>query len=196
MRLSFMISPNAFPNLDRQTKADHQDRTLLLVDLERELSDKTKSEKRDFEIFGVKIGSDQIALFGLPGLGLLLFNLGAIALYVTKHAETLEVEEASNWSFLLRGWQFSVLTYFVVVGLPFVAALYTWIRIQDRTPKTWLLSILLIGCSLFVAYGIHQLRRRVGLKDGEAITMVTENGSFGNRMSTRSLNRKSSRRFP
>jgi hypothetical protein len=129
-------------------KTDPQNRTLVLDDLERKLSDETRFGKRDFEIFGVKIGSDQIALFGLPALGLLLFNLGAIALYAAKHAERLEVKEASNWSFLLQGWQFSVLTYLVVAVLPFAAAVYTLIRVQDRTPKTSLLGTLVIGVSL------------------------------------------------
>jgi hypothetical protein len=175
---------HSFPNLNSEMKTDLQNRTLLLGDLERKLSDETRFGKRDFEIFGVKIGSDQIALFGLPALGLLLFNLGAIALYAAKHAERLEVKEASNWSFLLQGWQFSVLTYLVVAVLPFAAAVYTLIRVQDRTPKTSLLGTLVIGVSLFVVHGIHQLRRRVGSKDAEAI---------GAR--ARSFNRRSSRRF-
>jgi hypothetical protein len=146
----------------------------LLVDLERELSDKTKSEKRDFEIFGVKIGSDQIAFFGLPGLGMVLFNIGAIALYVVKHVEKLEVEEASNWSFLLTGWRFCVLTNLIVVVLPLAAAVCTWYRV-DRTPRTSFLSVLVIGSSFFVAYAIHQLRRRVR-SENEAIGADAQNG--------------------
>jgi hypothetical protein len=47
---------HAFPYLTSEIKADHQNQTLLLADFDRRLSDEARSGKRDFDIFGVKIG--------------------------------------------------------------------------------------------------------------------------------------------
>jgi hypothetical protein len=120
-----------------------------------------ESQRRDFEIFGVKIGSDQVALFGLPALGFLLLNFGALAFYVARYSESFHDDQASDWSLLLRGRVFAALNYTLVLLVPLSAAILTWLQVRDSTPKTQVLSVVVFGTGIFAGLGTWKLRRRV-----------------------------------
>jgi hypothetical protein len=159
----------AFPDLSNWINAHGEYQTLELADLKNNLSEERQAEKRDFDVFGVKIESDQIAIFGLPTLAFLLFNLGIVARYMANHVEKIDVEVASNWSFLLRGWPFEILTLAVAILLPIAAAAATWIRVHDRALLTSILSGVAIVSALFAAHSLFLLRRCLSSEsEGEA----------------------------
>jgi hypothetical protein len=145
----------AFPNLSAYV----QDKNERLISIKNRLLEKT-SEKQEFDLFGVKIGSDQIAIFGLPTLAILLLNFGAVARYVAKHAVAMDVEVVSNWSFLLKGWLFGLLALAVVIVLPLGSVIVTWIYLHDRTPQTVVMSCMAIISILFAGHSMFLLRSR------------------------------------
>lgn len=98
----------AFPNLEKlPAQYQIEDPGALPTLLEKTV---TQQQKGELEIFGAKVPSDLIALLGLPILAILLFQFSAVGFYVRSHIERIGEEEAAEWSFLLQGWPFLIMS--------------------------------------------------------------------------------------
>jgi hypothetical protein len=155
----------AFPNLDRLSDNYQKQR---LNSLKASLETATQQSKGDLEILGAKIPSDLITRFGLPVLATLLFQFSAICFYAASHIERLEEEDASQWSFLLTGWPFWLLSFGAVFALPVVAgALSSW-KLFSAQGKPWyenwidaVFFIIALACAATAFFGLRTLRSRV-----------------------------------
>jgi hypothetical protein len=94
----------AFPN--PATLGVHY-RSLKFDDLKSILEEQSKRTKGELELFGTKAPNELITWLGIPLLGLLLLQFAATCSYITDHSAEIGIDEASQWSFLLKG--FSVL---------------------------------------------------------------------------------------
>jgi hypothetical protein len=120
----------AFPNLDRLPDNYQEQR---LNSLRTSLEKATQNGKEEIEALGAKIPSDLFPLFGLPVLAILLFQLSAVAFYVRNNIEQLEVEEASQWSFLLNGWPFVILSIGTIFVLPTAASVLSFVYVRGES---------------------------------------------------------------
>jgi hypothetical protein len=130
----------------------------------------------DLDVFGVKIPSDFIALFGLPVLAALLFQFAAVGSYVASHCEQVELDEASEWAFLLKGWPFMVMAFGAICLFPLGAAISTWVFLIGSNPlsKPWHLAFSLIVAMLSVFAFIEILRVRSRVCETEQTKRVGE----------------------
>jgi hypothetical protein len=152
----------AFPALEKLPD-DYQNKRL--ASLSTELDEATQKSKEEIEVFGAKISSELIPLFGLPILAIFLFQFSAVAFYVASNVERIEVEEASQWSFMLRGWPFLILSAGTIFGLPAAAATLSFIRVQGETilprPINFLFAVLVVIYAFGALFSLWILRSRV-----------------------------------
>jgi hypothetical protein len=153
---------NAFPNL---TNLGKQYRSLRLPDLDAILADESKRSKGTLEIFGVKIPSEAVVWLGLPSLGAILWQFGMVARYIDRRATSLGLEEASEWSFLLREPALSLFGIGTTVALPLTATILSISFVTTETWYRWLLwpaiaVLICLGCYVS-ASSLLSLRRRV-----------------------------------
>lgn len=117
------------------------------------------------KVFGIKFSSDLIPLFGLPTLAVFLFQFSAIGFYVASNVERLEHEEASQWSFLLRGWPFFLLCFGTVLFLPVVASILSLLPLPGDAllakPVNLVFGTTVVGLSLAAFIALEILRSRV-----------------------------------
>ncbi len=155
----------AFPDLDALPDNYRKQR---LASLHTLLEEATRQSKTDLEVFGVKIPSDLITRLGLPFLFVLLFQFAAICCYSARHVERLEEEEASQWSFLLDGSPFFLLSFGTIFCLPVAAAILSLWKLLSARGGFWsanpfdvVLSFIVSVCAA-VAFGwLWLLRSRV-----------------------------------
>jgi hypothetical protein len=152
---------NAFPNLST-LPSTLQDEGL---DSLGPLLQAAQQQKGELEVFGAKIPNELIALLGLPALAILLFQFSAVGFYVASNVEWLDQEEASEWSFLLRGWPFLIMSVGTIFVFPALASVLTFFFLpgENSSPKPITLALTIIvvmfGAVAFVA--IQRLRSRV-----------------------------------
>jgi hypothetical protein len=122
----------------------------------------------DIELFGTKFSRDLIPLFGLPILIVLLFQFSAVGFYGASRVQKLEEEDASQWSFLLKGWPFWILSCGAIFVLPSVASILSLWRFFAVPGETLLPRSVYIGLGIAVALisaigfiSLERLRRRV-----------------------------------
>jgi hypothetical protein len=155
----------AFPNLERISD-DYQDKRL--VSLGTVLEEGTQQSKEQIEVFGAKISAEVIPLVGLPILIVFLFQFSAVGFYGAGHVERIEEEHASQWSFMLRGWPFLLLSFGTIFVLPATASilsLWMFFKLPEGMlfPKSVyavLISAVVI-CSLVAFISLERLRLRV-----------------------------------
>jgi hypothetical protein len=156
----------AFPNLEKLPDAyQNQKLRSLGTSLSESVAQQPKAE---LEVFGAKLPSDLIALLGLPVLAILLFQFSAVGFYGASRAGQLDDEDASHWSFMLRGWPFVATSFGTIFLLPAVAAgfsLWKLLRVQDEMllpkPVYLGLSIVVVACSLIAFVSLARLRALV-----------------------------------
>jgi len=70
------------------------------------------------QVFGITIPQQLVVLFGVPGLTVLLLQLGALCEVLATQSRFISDSLASRWSFLLRGLPFLSLGALALVGVP------------------------------------------------------------------------------
>ncbi len=152
----------AFPNLDRLPD-NYQ--TQRLSSLQTSLEEAIRKSEEEIEVFGAKIRSDFVPLFGLPMLVIFLFQFSAVAFYVSSNVERLETEEASQWSFLIRGSPFWVLSFGAIFVVPAAASILSFVSVPGETllpkPISLLLAIVVVVCAAAAFFALQNLRLRV-----------------------------------
>ena len=169
----------AFPNLEKLPDAyQNQKLRSLGTSLSESVAQQPKAE---LEVFGAKLPSDLIALLGLPVLAILLFQFSAVGFYGASRAGQLDDEDASHWSFMLRGWPFVAMSFGTLFLLPTVAAcLSFWklLRVQDEMllpkPVYFGLSIVVVACSLIAFVSLRRLRSLIPERSDDSGTSAME----------------------
>jgi hypothetical protein len=156
----------AFPDLSKW--AEHYN-SLGLADLQLVLGEESKRSKGELEIFGAKIPNELVALIGIPSLILLLLQFISTIGYLLNNSEPINVDQASKWSFMLKGFGFLLFGISTILLLPISASVGTlmfaipesWYRI----PVWYTLSLAVIILSLVATVTLDMLRRRVRYDD-------------------------------
>jgi hypothetical protein len=129
------------------------------------LEEAAQQSKEQIEVFGAKISNELIPLFGLPVLAIFLFQFSAVALYVTSNVDRLEVEDASQWSFLLNGWPFLTLSFGAIFVLPAAASIANFFSVPGETflpkPISLLFAIAVVVCAAAAFLVLQRLCSRV-----------------------------------
>lgn len=124
-----------------------------------------QQKKGDLELFGAKVSSDLIALLGLPILAILLFQFSAVSFYVRFNVEGIEEEVATNWSFLLNGWPFLIMSLVTSFVFPVCISVWTLVFVWGRDLRSNLtylaLLIIVLMCSMTAGFAMLQLRAKV-----------------------------------
>jgi hypothetical protein len=149
-----------FPNLNKLPN-DFQNQRLDSLNTFLQTAEQSKA---DIEIFGAKISSELIPLFGLPGLFILLFQFSAVARYIRSNVKRLEIDEASNWSFLLSGWPFLALSCATVFLLPAAASILSFLLVPGEAllprPINLVLMLLVVLYAWTAFRALWRLRLR------------------------------------
>jgi hypothetical protein len=156
----------AFPNLS--TWGEHYG-SLKLSDLDIVLGEQSKKSTGELEIFGAKIPNELVALIGIPSLILLLLQFISTAGYLLRTVDPINVEQASQWSLMLKGFGFFLFGFSTTFILPISASVGT---VTFATPETWYripvwcsLTTFLCILSLVALLMLDMLRRRVKYDD-------------------------------
>jgi uncharacterized membrane protein len=106
-----------------------------------------------------------IALLGLPILAVLLFQFSAVGFYIASNVERIEENEASESSFLPKGWPFFAMSLGTILILPSIASvlIFAFPLEQDWWSKPMHLSLMIIvvASSAVGFWAILRLRSRV-----------------------------------
>ena len=117
------VEANAFDDVfSNLAKLGANYRSLTLSDLDGILEDESKRSKGELEVFGAKIPSELVTWVGLPLLAVLLLQFSSVCGYITKRVDTIDVDVASQWSFLLSGFGFVLFGFGTTCLLPAIAA--------------------------------------------------------------------------
>src|ERR1700730_18170532 len=152
----------AFPQLEALSENYQNQRlTVLSTVLEKE----EKQSMDQLEVFGAKISTNLIPLFGVVALAILLFQFTALGDYITSNVQRLEEEEAAQWSFLLSGWRFFVLSFGTIFLLPVSATVFTFLTVPSETllsePISFALAIAVAAFSSIAFVSLDELRAYV-----------------------------------
>jgi hypothetical protein len=135
----------AFPHLEKlPDKYQKENLRSLGTTLEEPSTEQTREE---IEVFGVKIPSGLIALFGLPIIAILPFQFSAIGFYAASNADRFGQEETSEWSFLLGGWPFELISAGAIFGVPTGTSILTFLFLSRGD---WLSKLPYLFCSVIV----------------------------------------------
>jgi len=155
----------AFPYL---AKLPEQYQLIPIGDLKSVLEAGAFNNKQEVELFGAKIPSALIFSFGLPGLAILLFQFGAVCSYAIRGSKHVEIEDASEWSFLLNGKILTILRYGTTLVLPVVAAILSALCTPPDPSLWWLwwiLVIITVSGAAFASVNLARLRELVLLAE-------------------------------
>jgi hypothetical protein len=154
----------AFPNLSKLPET-YQRQTLRSLSASLKESSEKTERGREIDFFGTKIPSSFFAFFGLPALIIFLFQFWALGFYLTSKVDSLELEQASQWSFLLGGWPFFILSLLALLLLPLTASILSFLFIpgENLLPKPLNLSLVIavVVCSAGAFCALQILRERV-----------------------------------
>ena len=160
---------DAFPNLAKWGKNYG---TIKLEDLNTILEEQSKQSRGELEIFGAKIPNELVALIGIPSIILLLFQFISTALYLLNNVEPINVDQASRWPLLLKGFGFGLMGLSTTLFLPVIASVAT---VTYATPETsyriWFwcsLALFVIVLSGVATMLLDSLRRKVTYESGQA----------------------------
>lgn len=152
----------AFPNLEQLNDTFQKEVFSSLGNSLQEFV--IQQPKGELEVFGAKIPSELIAIFGLPTLAIFLFQFSVVGFYTASNTEALGQEEASEWSFLLSGWPF---LFMGLACLAFPAAVSIWTLFfvvwGDLWPNLGYLALVLVVliCDIRAFCALLRLRTRV-----------------------------------
>jgi len=152
----------AFPSLEKLSPNYQIER---LDSLSTSLEEAAQQSKEQIEVFGAKISNELIPLFGLPVLAIFLFQFSAVGFYVAFNVDRLEVEDASQWSFLLSGWPFLALSFGTIFALPAAASIANFFSVPGETflpkPISLLFAIGIVVCAAVAFVALQRLRLTV-----------------------------------
>jgi len=167
----------AFPNL---SKLDEYYWSKNLSELAATLNEESKRYPSDLEVFGVKIPNEAIAFFDLGALLVLLVYFLLVCRYIGRHVIRIDLDQASQWTFLLNEWPFFVVAVATICILP---ALSSWLSVLLATSPSWYrwpllgLALIITVLSIFSALGLYDLRRRVRTEKQSAGPSIGGNAS-------------------
>lgn len=151
-----------FPNLVRLPDNYHKEPRISLSGL---LQEKTQQSSEQIEVLGAKISSELIPILGMPALIILLFQFASVGFYLVSRVPRLEMEDASQWSFLLSGWPFFILSFGTIFLIPSAASIVSFISVGGDTiaPKwvTTVLAVIVIFCAAAAFFFLQRLRSLV-----------------------------------
>jgi hypothetical protein len=154
----------AFPNLNKLPD-NYQNQRIgsLGTSLEEAVAQQPKG---DLEVFGAKVPSELVALLGLPALATLLFQFASLGFYTASNVERLGQDEATQWSFLLKGWPFLLISIVAIFVFPAVASVCIFVSVSEENwssePIYLALTIIVLICSAVAFIAIRRLRLCVG----------------------------------
>ena len=154
---------------------------LLVLPISKPVLDEQSRESRgEFEVFETKVPNELIALIGIPLLILLLLQLISTSIYLLKNPVDLGVDQASQWSLMLKGVGFFAFGLSTMCILPAAAAVTTFFC---ATPETWYrvplwLTTAIAVCilSIIATVRVNMLRSRVSYN---TLTSIRPSGNRG-----------------
>lgn len=156
----------AFPDLAQLPRQYQTERVTVL---KARLESDSLNGRQELEIFGAKIPSELFVLFGIPALTVLLFQFSSICAYICRRNETIQIQDASEWSFLLGARFLALLRYSTTLILPCTAAILSVAFVTPNPNQSWLwwaLAALTFAGSLSSTISLMRLRRRVSRGEG------------------------------
>jgi hypothetical protein len=90
-----------------------------------------------------------------------LFQFAAVVYYIESSVVLLEVEEASQWSFLLRIWPFWVLGFGAIFVLPAAASILSFVALRGEYRWNLALVAVVITFGAIAFVELQRLRLRV-----------------------------------
>jgi hypothetical protein len=133
----------AFPNL---SKLPNYYLALKLDDLEVRLNEKSESSKGELQVLGVSIPNDMIVYVGTSLLAILLIQFCSVCRYLSRNVAALDLEQASRWHLLLKGFGFSWIGRHAVWFLPIGAILSSIIVVlKPHSYHSWFWCIVALA---------------------------------------------------
>jgi hypothetical protein len=140
-------------------------RKIQLPELKSLLTAQAQRSKGELEVFGAKIPNEIIALFGVPILIILLFQFWAVCSYANSQNDSIKLEDASQWSFLLNAPPFFLMSIGIILILPISSAICSALFISGPSyfpPFVgWIFATVVTLISVLATKHLVRLRNRV-----------------------------------